>query len=420
MYVMHVLAESSPFFALRHRGFRLFWAANLISGCGIWVQNLAIGWMLARYPQASILLGLYGFATLAPIFALSLFGGTLADRVDRRSILLVTQSALMVLALALGVLTWLDIVRPWHLLAAALLTGVAVAMTSPAYQALIPDLVPSEDLTRAIALNSIQFNVARIVGHALAGLVVVWATEAGCFLLNALSYVAMLYALLRIGRVSGHRAKDTTPFLVRAKEGVGYLLTQRASLQLILTVGCVSLLGLPYFFFLPKFADDVLHVGVGALGFLTAAVSAGALFGALVVARIVRKFDQGGVVITSVILFWLHLIGFSMSRNYWLSCCLLIGMGFWLVLTITTVNSMLQHGTPPEMRGRVMSIYGVALNGLAPIGSVCAGALASVMPLPLAIAGMAGCGALASTIVLATNRRSRCAVGDSSMPPLSA
>src|SRR4051812_46342984 len=175
---MTAIALRTPFpSVLRHRQFRLFWIGNLVSGCGIWVQNLALGWLIVKLTNGPLRLGLFGFASLVPTLLFAMFGGTLADRVNRRTILIVTQSALMLLALALSALTYAHVIAWWHILLTAVLTGAAVAVNSPDYQAIIPDLVPAEDLTAAIALNSVQFNVARIIGHAAAGIVVVAVGE---------------------------------------------------------------------------------------------------------------------------------------------------------------------------------------------------------------------------------------------------
>ena len=400
--------ERSSFSVLRHRAFRLFWVGNLISGCGIWVQNLALGWLIVKLTDAPMRLGVFGFASLIPTLLFAMFGGTLADRVNRRTILIVTQSALMLLALALSALTHAHVIKYWHILLTAVLTGAAVAVNSPAYQAIIPDLVPAADLTDAIALNSVQFNVARIVGHAAAGILVVAVGEAGCFLLNALSYVAMLYALCRISVSSGHRRNDSTSFFARTAEGIRYLRTNPVLPGLIATVGCISLLGLPYFFLLPGFARDVLHVDARRLGYLTASVSAGGLGGGLLLRAIAARYDKRVIVAAAGLLFWIVLFAFALSRSYWLSLCLLMVLGFALVLTISTVNNLLQVSTPPEMRGRVMSIHGVALNGLAPLGSLLAGALAQRTSLSAAVATLAVTGVLATGLGLIRPREVPC------------
>ena len=392
---------------LRHREFRLFWVGNLISGCGIWVQNLALGWLIVKLTHAPLVLGIFGFASLAPTLLLAVFGGTLADRINRRTILIVTQSVLMLLALALSALAYTNTLAWWHILIIAALTGSAVAINSPAYQAIIPDLVPSQDLTAAIALNSVQFNVARIIGHALAGIVVVAVGEAGCFLLNALSYIAMLYALCRISVSSGHRSDDRVPFLQRTAEGMGYLRSHRALLRLILAVGCISLFGLPYFFLLPGFARDVLHIDARKLGYLTASVSVGGLIGGLLMRAIAQHLDKHLLAATAGVSFWIALVAFALSHTYWRSVALLIVLGFALVLTISTINNLLQISTPPALRGRVMSIYGIALNGLAPLGSVLAGALAQRTSLQTAIAilSLTGAGATALALFRPTSLR---------------
>jgi MFS family permease len=384
---------------LRHRGFRLVWSANLLSGIGVWVQNLALGWLISEHRHASVLLGVLGFVTLAPVLVVSILGGTLADRIDRRRILLICQAVLMCIALGLAAVTYLGHTQWYHLVAAALLTGCAVAMNSPAYHALIGDLVPREQLPRAIALNSVQFNLARIIGHALAGFVLFAIGAAGCFLVNALSYLAMLYALIRIDVRSGHRAADPVPFGSRAREGLGYIWTRPEPLKLILTVGCISLLGLPYFFLLPQFGRQVLDTGARGLGLLTASVSVGGLLGGLFVSRLGKRFGPRPLLLAASFMFWGHLLGFALSRHLVLSSLLMVGMGFYLVLTLATVNSTLQLMTPPDMRGRVMSILSVATNGLAPLGSLTAGSLAAASSAPLAVASMSIAGVALGALV---------------------
>jgi len=403
-----VLQAAAP---LRHRPLRRIWIASLISGCGVWAQNLALGWLLARLPHSSLLLGLYGFASLAPVLGLSLIGGTLADRADRRRILLVTQLVLMLIALGLGALAYWGRIDWWQMILAALLTGVALAINSPAYQALLPDLVPGEDLAGAIALNSIQFNLARIIGHSLAGLAIAYIGEAGCFLLNALSYVAMICALLSVRVTSQHRRGDDTPFAARLREGLMHLAARPQAIQLILAVACISLLGLPYFFLLPKFGRDVLGADARSLGWLTAAVSAGALVGGLLttaVQRLAGEQHRRELLVVCIAGFWLCLFGFSVSRNYWLSVGLLAGLGMWLAITITTVATVLQATTPPAMRGRVMSVQGIAINGMAPIGAFFVGVLAEKSSAPIAVAAASGAGLVLCSAVLIVRWRSRC------------
>jgi len=394
-------ADAHLFSVLRYRDFRLLWIGNLVSGCGIWIQNLALGWLILNVSNSPLLLGLYGFATLFPTLALSLIGGTLADRTDRRTVLIVTQSCLMLLAALLGTLAWSGAITPWHIIAVALLTGCAVALNSPAYQAIIPDLVPKEALTQAIALNSIQFNVARIVGHAVAGVIVMGVGEAGCFYLNALTYLAMLSALWRIRAPSRHRAGDVVPFATRIREGITHVRDRQPLRNLILVTGCVSLLGLPYFFLLPSFGRDVLGTSPRALGYLTASVSLGALGGGLAAARLGHWFGRRATLATSSLLFWGGLLGFSLSRSYWLSVALLIVVGFHLAVTVILVNNLLQQLTPPQMRGRVMGIHAMALNGLAPLGALLAGFMAQHLSPPLAVTCMASAGLIGTAAAVA-------------------
>lgn len=399
---MTVLSPSPSLVAVlaRYPDFRLLWTGNLVSSAGIWMQNLAQGWLVLELSDSPLVLGVAGFASLVPTLALSLVAGTIADRVDRRRILFGAQIALMLLALLLGASTSLGLVTPSHIVAIVFLSGVATAVSSPAYQAAIADLVPGPDLTRAIALNSVQFNVARIVGHAAAGGLVVALGAAGCFYINGATYLVMLYALWRIRLSSGHIAQDATPFADRLFEGIGYVRTRKIPQYLISTVAIMSFLGLPYFFLLPAFARDVLEQGPRGLGYLMASVSVGALGGGLLMPRITDWIGKGPTVLGACLVFWAALLGFSLSRSYWLSVSLLVLLGLALVLTVATVNNLLQALTPAQMRGRVMSIYGMALNGLAPVGTLAAGALAEGSSAPVAVGSMAAAGLVLATIVV--------------------
>lgn len=392
------------FSVLRYRDFRLLWIGNLVSGCGIWIQNLAIGWLILKLSNSPLLLGLYGFATLCPTLALSLVGGTIADRANRRTILIVTQSCLMLLAVLLGTLTLSGEITSWLIIAIALLTGCAIALNSPAYQAILPDLVPDDQLTAAIALNSIQFNVARIVGHAVAGVVVAGVGEAGCFFLNALTYLAMLYALWQVRAPSRHRAGDVIPFMTRMREGIHHVRGERALRSLVLITACVSLLGLPYFFLLPSFGRDVLGAGPRELGYLTASVSVGALGGGLAAASLARRFGRRATLAAAALLFWAGLLAFAFSRNYALSIGFLIVIGFDLAVMIITVSNLLQLLTAPHMRGRVMGIHAMALNGLAPLGALLAGLVAERNSASVAVAVMAVTGLIGTAIPVARLR----------------
>jgi MFS family permease len=383
----------------RNRDFRLFWAGNLVSSAGVWMQNLAQGWLLLELTDSPWLLGVAGFALLSPTLALSLVGGAVADRADRRRILIATQTTLMLLALALGALTSVHLITAPIVLGIVFLNGVAVALNSPAYQAAIADLVPAADLSRALALNSIQFNVARVAGHALAGVLVVRIGAAGCFYINASTYVVMLYALWHVRLASRHIVRDAAPFWTRVREGIGYAKGNRTARNLIATTATMSLLGLPYFILLPAFSRDVLGEDAGRLGYLMASVSAGALAGGLVAARIGERFGKERTIAAGALTFWIALLAFSGSRHYVLSVCLLMAVGFALVSTVVTVNNVLQVATAPGMRGRIMSIYTMALNGLAPIGSLLAGALAERFSTAMAVGGMAVAG-LAVALVL--------------------
>ncbi len=396
---------------LRHRPFSLFWVGNLISGVGIWMQNLTQGWLVLELSNSSFYLGLLGFASLIPTLILSLLGGVLADRIDRRRLLLATQTSLMLIALILAVLTWLGLISPWLIIWLALLSGIVVAMNSPAYQAVVPDLVPPEELTQAIALNSIQFNIARIAGHASAGAAVAMIGVAGCFLLNGLTYLVMIAVLSFITFSSRHIERDPVNLRSRFNEGIAHVIGSPDSRNLILLSASISLFGLPYFFFLPAFARDILEAGPQGLGLLTAAVSTGALVGGLLIPYMAIRFGKHRIVEVCAVGFWCSLIGFSLSRFYVLSCVLLIMLGIMLAITLSTSNNLLQEQTPPEKRGRTMSFQSLAVNGLAPVGAFLFGLLSESISAPssLLIFSLAGL-SMSSVIVFNMNASQECAI----------
>ncbi len=331
---------------------------------------------------------------------LSVIGGTVADHADRRKILFASNAALMLLALALGLATSLGVVTPAHVLTVILLSGIAGALIAPAYQAAIPDLVAAQDLGRAIALNSIQFNVARVLGHSIAGVLIASVGEAACFYINALTYLAILDALRRIRPRFGAPPVDPASFAARFKAGLSYVRERDIAGYTVAIVGLISFLGLPYFFLLPAIGRDVLGQGPEGIGYLMGSVSIGAMAAALVVTRVTERLGRDRTAGIASLAFWVCLIGFSLSRSYWFSVSYLIALGFALVLTVVAVNNLLQVLAAPAMRGRVMGLYGTALNGLAPLGALLSGSLAEATSTTVAIGAMAAAGLTLTALVV--------------------
>jgi MFS family permease len=374
--------------ALRNRNFRLFWSGNFLSNIGTWMQNVAQGWLVLTLTNSAFWLGVVGFAGSIPFLLFSLFGGVIADRVNKRRLLLVTQTIMMLLAFLLAGLAWFKIVTVWEVAAIAFCNGVAMSMNAPSYQALVPRLVQREDLTNAIALNSAQFNMSRILGPTLGGYAMVLLGVAGNFFLNGLSFLAVLFALVRIRYPEEKRARRESLWS-SLQGGFGYLRSERQMLVLVWMTASVSLFGLPFLTFIPYFAKVQLHAGESGLGWLLAASGFGAVLGALTVAVLGVLRHRGAVLTICGVLFFIAIIGFSFSRVFWISQCLAFVEGFNGILMISCFNVSIQHLSSDEMRGRIMSIYTTSFLGLPPLGSLLAGELSRHIDTGHALAFMA-------------------------------
>ena len=373
--------------ALRNRDFRLFWAGNFLSNIGTWMQNVAQGWLVLQLTNSPFWLGVVGFASTIPILLFALIGGVIADHVNKRKLLIVTQSAMMVFAFAMAVLAYLNIitVRDVALLAAG--TGIAMSLNTPSYQALVPRLIPREDLINAIALNSAQFNMSRVLGPTLGGFAMAAVGVAGNFFLNGLSFLAVIIALTQI-RYKEDIAPSEGHFLLKLKQGFAYVFAREEMSSLVLLMSIASLLALPYLVFVPYFARDVLHSDERGLGILMACSGIGSFFAAGTIAYVGKVARRGRFVFGAALGFFAAIIAFTFSRSFALSGGLLMLAGFFMVMMVATINALLQHLSDDYMRGRVMSIYSTAFLGLPPIGSLIAGSLARVVSAAHAIAGM--------------------------------
>jgi MFS family permease len=378
--------------ALRHRNFRLFFAGQFISLIGTWMQGVAQSWLVYRLTGSSFLLGAVGFAGQIQVFLLSSFGGTVADRYDRRRVVIATQSASMLLAFALAALTLTGHVRVWHIFVLATLLGAVNAFDIPARQSFIVEMVGKADLINAIALNSSMFNGARIVGPAIAGILVASIGEGWCFFSNAVSYIAVIAGLLLMQtRTPPRRVSEASP-LARILEGFRFVRSTAPIRDLLLLLGLVSLVGVPYAVLMPIFADQILHGGARGLGILMGAAGVGALCGAVSLAVRSRIQGLGRLAGYSSAGFGVSLILFSMSRSFWLSVFLLVPAGFFLMVQTASSNTLIQSMVPDELRGRIMAVYSMMFMGMAPFGALFAGLLAERLGAPLTVAtGAIGC-----------------------------
>jgi MFS family permease len=381
--------------ALRNPNFRLFWSGNFLSNIGTWMQNVAQGWLVISLTNSAFWLGVVSFAGAIPFLIFTLFGGVIADRVDKRRLLLVTQTAMMLLAFLLAALAFIKspdgrpIITVWEIAVIAFFNGAAQSMNAPSYQALVPRLVKREDLTNALALNSAQFNMSRILGPTLGGYAMVLVGVAGNFFLNGLSFLAVLWALVRL-EYPKEKMVLRQGILRSLRAGFAYLHSERQMLVLIWMTVAVSLFGIPFLNFIPYFAKVQLGLGESGLGWLMACSGLGAVLGAMTVAFFGVIRHRGIVVTVTGILFFLAIVGFCYSRWFVLSELLAFIEGFNGILMISCFNVSIQHLSSDEMRGRIMSIYATSFLGLPPLGSLLAGELSRHIPTGHALAAMAG------------------------------
>lgn len=372
--------------ALRHRNFRLFYFGQILSLVGTWMQTTAQGWLVLELTDSEFLLGLVTAAGSLPVLFFTLYAGVVADRMDKRGIILTAQVGSMLVALAMAVLTHSGTITVGWILLLVTLLGVANAFEIPTRQSFFVELVGKDDLTNAIALNSSAFNLSRIVGPALAGLLIGAVGIAACFYLNAVSYLAVIAGLLAIRRPPYRRPPRTASTLENLREGFEYLWRDRLARTLVIVIAATSILALPYAMLLPVFARDVLQVGARGLGWMFSAAGTGALAGGITLASAAGRVRRGPLLLASSIGFSVLLGAFTFSRSFPLSLVLLAGSGFCLINFTATVNAMLQTVVPDALRGRVMGVYVFMFLGMSPLGSLQAGALARWIGAPAALA----------------------------------
>jgi MFS family permease len=373
--------------ALRYRNFQLFFGGQLISLVGTWMQNVAQAWLVYRLTGSSVLLGLVSFAGQIPVFLFSPLGGIVADRFRRQCVVIATQAASMLLALILSALTLTGLVQIWHVMVLAVLLGVVNAFDIPARQSFFVEMVGREDLINAIALNSSMFNASRIIGPAVAGILVATIGEGWCFFANGVSYVAVIVGLfcMRLPDFQP-RPRDTSP-LADVIEGFRFVIGSPPIHHIMILLGILSLTGMPFAVLMPIFADKILHGGARGLGILMGASGIGALGGALLLASRQTVHGLGRWVAISAAAFGITLVAFSVSRSFWPSCALLVPVGFNMMVEMGSSNTLIQSMSPDELRGRVMSVYSMMFMGMAPLGAVLSGITAARWGAPATIAG---------------------------------
>ena len=383
--------------ALRHRNYRLFFFGQFISLTGTWMQAVAQSWLVYRLTGSAVLLGAVNFARLLPVFLLSPIGGVAADHYSRLRIVVATQVSAMVLAFVLAAVTLSGVVTVWQVVVLAALLGVANAFEVPARQAFVVDMVGRDDLVNAIALNSSMINGSRIIGPSIAGVLVAAIGEGWCFFVNAASFVPVIAALLMMRVPPARPAAPRGSAIASIVEGFRFVAHTRPIRALLLLLGLVSIMGMPYAVLMPIFAEDILHGGARGLGLLMGATGCGALVAAAHLAS--RKGIQGlgRWVMISAAGFGVSLVLFSFSRSFWLSAALLLPTGFCMMTQMASSNTLLQSLAPDHLRGRVMAVYSMMFMGMAPFGSLLAGTLAHHIGAPATVAlGGAACIAAAA------------------------
>jgi len=375
------------FAALKHRNYRLWYVGQVISLLGTWMQTTAQGYLVYELTRSPAYLGYVGFAAGAPSWLFMLYGGVIADRFSRRSLLVITQVSMMLLAFALAVLAALQLVQPWHVLVLALLTGVVTAFDVPARQSFVLEMVGREDLGNAIALNSAMFNLALIIGPAAAGIAYAAFGPALCFFVNGISFIAVIVALLmmRLPAAAETRAGASTSMLEELKEGVRYAVGHPKIRAIMLLAGTTTLFGFSFVTLIPAWAVDVLGGDARTNGYLFSARGVGALLGALLIASTGHLRIRGRMLSMGTFAFPVLVFLFAEVRSVALALALTAMAGVALIQIFNVANALVQTLSPDRLRGRVMGVYSLVFFGLAPLGALWIGPAAQAFGNPLAV-----------------------------------
>lgn len=370
-------AKSAPR-ALSNPNLRLYFAGQVVSMIGTWMQQMALSWLIYRLTNSTYMLGLVAFASQAPAFLLTPFAGIVADRVNRKKLVIITQSLAMVQAALLATLAFHEKPLIWHLIALGAFSGLINAFDLPTRQTFLVDMLETrEELPNAIAVNSSIVTLTRLIGPSVAGLFIAWAGEAMCFVVNAVSYIAVIVALLFVKAKQKPVTGVQPNALIQLKEGFKYAFSFSPIRVVLALIAAVSLFVMPYAVLITAFAKDVFHGDATTLGILTAASGVGSLAGAVYLATRKGILGLGRWIVVSCAMFGLGLIGFGLSGSLWLALPMLAIVGFGGMILMAASNTILQTLVDEDKRGRVMSIYTMCFMGLAPFGSMAAGALSA-------------------------------------------
>lgn len=400
-----ILDLSTRFRALKHRNFQLFVFGQLISLIGTWMQNTAQQWLVYRLTGSAALLGVFGFASQFPMLCLAWMGGYVGDRYNRHRGVITTQTLSMILAFVLAFLTLTHLIKTWHLILIAFLVGIVNAFDVPIRQAFFVHMVGKDDLPNAIALNSSIFNGARVVGPAIAGFTIVLVGEGWCFFLNALSFVAVIIALLLM-RIPRTESKVMAESPVRSFiEGFRFAMNDVPIRSALLLLCVLSMFGLQYSVFLPIYASDILHGGAKTLGLLMSSAGVGAVLGALQFAARTEYKGLARWIASTCTACALGLLVFSFANSFWLCAAVLFIAGFAATSQMAATNTIIQQRVPDEMRSRLMAVYATMFMGVMPVGALIAGIIAKHIGAPhtMLIFGLAvlmGCLVFISRVVM--------------------
>ena len=374
------------FRALHHRNYRLFFGGQSVSLIGTWMQQLAMSWLTYRLTHSTVLLGVVGFSSLIPSFLLAPFAGVLIDRWERYRVMIITQILAMIQAVVLALLVLTGMITVWHIIILSTLLGIINSVDNPVRHALIIDLVESkEDLSNAIALSASMFNVARLVGPSIAGVLISLVGEGVCFLINALSFIAVIISLLSMKVTSKERKMYRTPFWQDIREGFAYAFGFPPIRYILMLIAWTSLVGMSYNVLMPVFARDILHGGAHTFGFLMAGTGCGALIGSIYLATRKSVLNLERILVITSLLFGIGLILLSLSHVDWVALIFMMLIGFGMISQFAGCNTILQTIVEEDKRGRVMSLFIMTSIGTIPFGSLLAGSIAQIVGTPQTI-----------------------------------
>ncbi|MHB0999651.1 MAG: MFS transporter [Armatimonadota bacterium] len=373
--------------AFQHRNYRLFFFGQIISLTGTWLQNVAQGWLVLQITDAhnrALMLGVVGALSSLPVLLFSLPAGLLADRFNKRNLIIVTQICAMILAFTLSALVYYNIITIYHIIIIGFLLGTVNAFDAPTRQSFVIEMVGKEDLVNAITLNSAMFNGARIVGPAIAGTAIAALGIAGAFLLNGISFIAVIIGLFLM-KITHTALRNDLPAVQGLKEGFGFVRSNQLVSALLVLTAIVSIFATSYVTLMPLFVKDIFHLGARHLGYLMSAVGFGAIIGAITLSSMSNFKAKGRLLLLANLTYCTMLLLFSFSRVYNLSLVLLVIAGWGVMINMALVNTLIQSSVPDQLRGRVMSIYTLMFIGMAPVGNFQTGLLAHWFTAPNAI-----------------------------------